>query len=73
MKEENLYEFDSAEVALLVEAVKKQIEKVEHDRFYRAEHPRAFYDIYLERYWEIIKKLDKKIPKKIYKDMPKFF
>ena len=53
MKKDDIIELDSAEVSLLLEAVKKQIKRVEEDKFYRNEHPDAFYQIYLGRYWNL--------------------
>jgi len=72
IRKEDIIELDSGEVSLLLEAVKKQIKKVEEERFYRHEHPDAFYDIYLERYWNLVKKLDRRIPHAIFIKMPKF-
>lgn len=71
-KNHDLIEFDNAELALLLEAVKKQIKSVEEERFYRRTHPEGFYNIYLERYWRIVEKLDRKLPKAIFIKMPKF-
>lgn len=65
-------EIDRGELSLIIEALEKMRKKVEEDRFYRNDHPREFYDIYLERYWRLIEKLDVKIPKAIFIKMPKF-
>lgn len=71
-KLKDVIEFDNDEMCLLLEAVKKQIKKVEEERFYRREHPDGFYTIYLERYWKIVSKLDRKLPRAIFVKMPKF-
>ena len=71
-KDFDLVEFDNEEISLLLEAVKNQIKKVEEERFYRNQHPEGFYDIYLERYWEIVNKLDRKLPRAVFIKMPKF-
>jgi len=71
-KKDDIIELDSAEVSLLLEAVKKQIERVKEEKFYRNEHPDSFYEIYLERYWNLVKKFDRKIPYAIFIKMPKF-
>jgi hypothetical protein len=68
----DLVEFDNSEITLLLEAVKGQIKRVEEDRFYRHQHPGDFYDIYLERYWRIVEKLDRKLPRAVFIKMPKF-
>lgn len=46
---QDLIEFDNSEIALLLEAVKAQIKRVEEDRFYRHNHPDEFYGIYLDK------------------------
>jgi hypothetical protein len=71
-KKDDVIEFDNAEIALLLEAIKAQIKKVEEERFYRHQHPEGFYNIYLERYWKIAGKLDQKLPKVVFIKMPKF-
>lgn len=71
-KPSNVVELSGDEVSLIMEALKNMEKKVREDMFYRREHPNAFYEIYLERYYRIMNKLDIRIPKAIFIKMPKF-
>lgn len=59
-------------VEYILEAVKKQIKNIKEERFYRHDHPDCFYDIYIDRYWNLVKKLDRKIPYAVFIKMPKY-
>lgn len=48
------FQLDGSEVALIYEALKIQEKKVREEMFYRAEHPRVFYEIYLRRYGKLL-------------------
>jgi len=50
-------ELEYEEMSLIIEALQKQEKKIREDRFYRREHPEAFYDVFLERYVRLLNKL----------------
>lgn len=50
------FQLDSGEIALIYEALKIQEDKVREAMFYRKEQPRAFYEIYIERYNKLLSK-----------------
>jgi len=69
---QRIIELDESEIALILEAVKKQIKAVEWEKFYRREHPGVFYDGFIKKYYSIVKKLDRRIPYPVFIKMPKF-
>lgn len=71
-KEDSLIELDSSEVSLIIEALRDKEKAVREDMFYRNDHPREFYQIYLERYFRLKNKFDAIIPRAVFIKMPKF-
>jgi len=70
IKKKERIELTNEELSLLLEALKYQVKRVREDMFYRNEHPREFYEIYLRRYFDLMNKIDYKIPKTVM--LPKF-
>jgi len=70
--EKSTIELESDELHLIIEALRKQEEKIREERFYRRSQPEGFYNIYLERYWRLLDKLDRRLPNPIYIKLPKF-
>jgi len=48
------FQLDNGEVALIFEALKEQEKKVRDEMYYRPQHPRGFYEIYLDRYNKLL-------------------
>ena len=73
IKESNLtIELEDGEVNLIMEALKNQLKKVKEESFYSPKHERGFYEIYIDRYYRLLNKLDVKLPKVIRMKLPKF-
>lgn len=53
-EKKHTFQLDTGEVALIFEALKAQEKKVRDDMFYRPEHPRGFYEMYLDRYNKLL-------------------
>lgn len=53
-KKKNEFQLDDNDCALICEALKEKLKKVEEERYYRNQHPEGFYRIYIEKYSKLI-------------------
>lgn len=53
-EKKHTFQLDSGEVALIYEALKIQEKKIREEMFYRPEHPRGFYEMYIDRYNKLL-------------------
>lgn len=55
------YYLTDDETVLIMEALKNHEKKIREEKFYRHDHPDLFYEVFLERLWKIMNKIDRPI------------